>query len=156
MHYASMLTLRDIMTDDVVYVHPDTPLSEVVAILRTEGITGVPVVNREQVVGVVSASDILEFTEEGAMPDAFDQLEDPVELFDTYTAADLMTRKVRSLPPATTLAAAAREMVQSSVHRLLVMEHGKLIGIATSMDFLRALADGRVIDASEIAAARSD
>lgn len=143
-----MLTLRDIMTDEVVYVHPDTPVSEVVAILRTEGITGLPVVNREQVLGVISASDILEFTEEGSMPDGFDKLEDPVELFDTYTAGDLMTRKVRSLPPETTLAAAAREMVRSSVHRLLVMDHGKLIGIATSMDFLRAVADGKVVDAT--------
>lgn len=145
---SGMLTLRDIMTDEVVYVHPDTPVSEVVAILRAEGITGLPVVNREQVLGVISASDILEFTEEGSMPDGFDKLEDPVELFDTYTAGDLMTRKVRSLPPETTLAAAAREMVRSSVHRLLVMDHGKLIGIATSMDFLRAVADGQVVDAT--------
>lgn len=185
-----MLTLRDIMTSDVVYTAPDTPISEVVAILRTEGITGVPVLLRNRVVGVISASDILEFTQsdpdslEQPAPDSwdeteeaggsgielesgfswpdeeeeyteeFDELEEDVELASTYTAADIMTRNLCALPPDTPIRTAAQRMVRLGVHRLLVMEGGKLVGIVTSMDFLRAVADGR-LGAADLNAANS-
>jgi CBS domain-containing protein len=176
-----MLTLRDIMTSDVVYTNADTPLSEVVAILGTEGITGVPVVASGRVVGVISAADILEFTE--TSPHAVDQVpeeewgdvdrdmeqqleleapyaewEDPgdlsiespeleadVELYDTYTAGDIMTRKLTALPSSTDLVTAAKQMIRTGVHRVLVIDDGELVGIATSMDFLRAIAEGKII-----------
>ncbi len=178
----AMLTLRDIMTKDVVCVSPDTAIAEVVALLRTEGITGVPVMAQGRVLGVISASDILEFTqrepesldqpvvsnwddpdivaereielesgfadieeaEEEPLPEDFDELEEDLELFDAYTAADIMTRKLCALPSSTSLAAAARQMVRAAVHRLLVIDSGRLVGIATSMDFMRAVADGRL------------
>jgi CBS domain-containing protein len=174
-----MLVLRDIMTRDVVYVTPDTPITEVVSILSSESITGVPVLAANRVVGVISASDIVEFAgrndselESGReswddIDDAVereleaevspldreaaelaDQVEDSssddVEWFAEYTAADLMTRKLCSLPSATPLDRAAREMVRTGVHRLLVMDDSQLVGIATSMDFLRAIAQGEL------------
>jgi CBS domain-containing protein len=77
-----------------------------------------------------------------------DQIEDSskynVELFTEYTAGDLMTRKLCSLPSTTPLDQAARQMVRTGVHRLLVMDDGRLVGIATSMDFLRAVAQGHL------------
>jgi CBS domain-containing protein len=174
-----MLLLRDIMTRDVVHVTPDTPITEVVSILSSESITGVPVVAAARVVGVISASDIVEFagrneTELENAPENWDaiddelereleaelspleleaaeivdQLEDSskddVELFTEFTAGDLMTRKLCSLPSATPLDKAAREMVRTGVHRLLVMDGDQLVGIATSMDFLRAVAQGQL------------
>ena len=56
-----MLALRDIMTREVVAVTPDTPIADVVSLLSSESITGVPVVSLNKVVGVISASDIVEF-----------------------------------------------------------------------------------------------
>jgi CBS domain-containing protein len=174
-----MLALRDIMTREVVAVTPDTSITEVVSLLSTESITGLPVVSAEKVVGVISASDIVEFaggneasleTTNGNWDDIedegereleaeispqeieeaelVDQLEDSssddVEWFDEFTAADLMTRKLCSLPSSTPLDRAAKEMVRTGVHRLLVMDDNKLVGIATSMDFLRAVAQGQL------------
>jgi CBS domain-containing protein len=174
-----MLALRDIMTREVVHVTPETPITEVVAILSTESITGVPVIAANRVVGVISASDIVEFAgngdhqlEETTLPhdDIDDEIEDElalevsaldleeaeiadqfedssaddVELFEEYTAGDLMTRKLCSMPSATPLDRAAKEMVRTGVHRLLVMDGNQLVGIATSMDFLRAVAQGQL------------
>lgn len=173
------MVLRDIMTRDVVYVTPDTPITDVVSILSTESITGVPVLSANRVVGVISASDIVDFAgrNEGELENGqagwddiddemereleaelspleleeaelADQIEDSskhdVEMFAEYTAGDLMTRKLCSLPSATPLDKAAREMVRTGVHRLLVMDGDQLVGIATSMDFLRAVAQGHL------------
>lgn len=174
-----MMVLRDIMTSDVVYVTPDTPITDVVSILSSESITGVPVLSSNRVVGVISASDIVEFAgrnetelENGqeSWDDIDDEMEreleaemspldleaaeivdqiedsskDDVEMFTEFTAGDLMTRKLCSLPSATPLDKAAREMVRKGVHRLLVMDEDRLVGIATSMDFLRAVAQGHL------------
>ena len=173
------MVLRDIMTRDVVYVTPDTPITDVVSILSGESITGVPVLSADRVVGVISASDIVEFAgrnetelENGqeSWDDIDDEMEreleaemspqdleaaeivdqiedsskDDVEMFTEFTAGDLMTRKLCSLPSATPLDKAAREMVRKGVHRLLVMDEDRLVGIATSMDFLRAVAQGHL------------
>lgn len=174
-----MLALRDIMTREVVAVTPDTSITEVVSLLSTEAITGLPVVSRDKVVGVISASDIVEFAggnettleassitwddiddqaereleaeislleiEEAELVDQLaDSSGDNVEWFEEFTAADLMTRKLCSLPSSTPLDRAAKEMVRTGVHRLLVMDNNKLVGIATSMDFLRAVAQGQL------------
>lgn len=170
-----MLALRDIMTRDVIHVTPDTPINDVVSILSTEQITGVPVVSSGRVVGVISASDIVEFAARSdaafdGQPESFDAIDAEVEyeeeaemasydpedadlarafedvtemaVFESYTAGDLMTRRLCSLPSSTPLDEAARAMVRTGVHRLLVMDDNKLVGIATSMDFIRAIADG--------------
>lgn len=58
-----MLRLRDIMTPEPVTVGPETTLRDVIDLFAERSITGVPVVTGSgQVVGVVSASDILSFT----------------------------------------------------------------------------------------------
>lgn len=174
-----MLVLRDIMTREVVHVTPETPIAEVVSILSTESITGVPVLVSNRVVGVISASDIVEFAgrSDTALEDesdAWDEIDeeieheieadmspaeieveelneqfsdanfDDVEIFNEFTAGDLMTRKLCAMPSSTPLDRAAREMVRTGVHRLLVMDDNKLVGIATSMDFLRAVAQGQL------------
>ena len=174
-----MLALRDIMTREVVAVTPDTRITDVVSLLSSESITGVPVVASNKVVGVLSASDIVEFAggndtsldnPQVAWDDIDDEMEmeleadmspqdleeaelaeqledsssDDVEWFKEFTAADLMTRRLCSLPSSTPLDRAAREMVRIGVHRLLVMDNDKLVGIATSMDFLRAVAQGQL------------
>ena len=56
-----MPKLSEIMSEDVVTVTPETSLREAIEVLRAEGITGVPVVSGETVVGVLSVNDVLEF-----------------------------------------------------------------------------------------------
>ena len=56
-----MLRLRDIMTTHVVSLFPDQTLREAMDVLVGRHVTGAPVVSRGRVVGVLSATDILEF-----------------------------------------------------------------------------------------------
>lgn len=54
-------SLNVIMTDRVVTVKPQTTLRELVGILRDENVSGAPVVSGDRVIGVVSATDLLDF-----------------------------------------------------------------------------------------------
>jgi CBS domain-containing protein len=174
-----MITLRHIMTPDVITVAPDTPLAEVAQLMATEGISGVPVVSTGRIVGVVSASDIMDFSasdmgergehgrggvfdnypEDGdaGVPAFFidpwpgsgtngsdDDDDDADDPYGEFTAADIMTRTLFALTPETAVEEAASFMVQRGIHRVLIVEDGRLAGIATSMDFVRLVADQRV------------
>ena len=57
-----MLKLRDIMTRDVVTVAPDLSIRDAMELLTQRGIGGVPVVAGRDVVGVISLSDLVQFT----------------------------------------------------------------------------------------------
>ena len=55
-----------------------------------------------------------------------------------------MTQTVCSLSSTQPIAAAAEYMKTAGVHRLLVVDQGKLVGIITSTDIARAVADHRL------------
>lgn len=56
-----MPTVKEIMTEDVAEVEPGMTLREALEVLRAEEVSGAPVVAGGEVVGVLSATDILEF-----------------------------------------------------------------------------------------------
>ncbi len=72
-----MTTLRDVMTADVVTVEPGMSLRDAIEVLRKWGVSGAPVVASGRVLGVVSATDLLEFeaTEPGVPTDRPGQVE---------------------------------------------------------------------------------
>lgn len=61
-----MLKVRDVMTADVVTVSPETTLREAMELLAARHVSGAPVVSAGQVVGVVTADDLMSFA--SAMP----------------------------------------------------------------------------------------
>jgi CBS domain-containing protein len=56
-----MLRVRDIMTTDTVTVPPELTIREAMAVLATRHVSGAPVVASGKVLGVVSASDLIDF-----------------------------------------------------------------------------------------------
>jgi CBS domain-containing protein len=62
------------------------------------------------------------------------------EAFDQFTVRDIMTRAVFSVRPESTLEQLARFLLRARIHRALVMDRGKLVGIVTTFDVLRAVA----------------
>ena len=63
-----------------------------------------------------------------------------------HTVADVMTHNVCSLPPTTRVDTAADFMRRAAIHRVLVMEHDKLLGIVTLKDIADAVADHRLTE----------
>ncbi len=87
----------------------------------------------------------------------FDAMSEPgMDALDEYTVADAMTTTVKTIGPDETATAAARLMQQAGVHRLLVMDRGKLAGIISTTDLNRAVAEGRLPDIAPVADTRAD
>ena len=68
----------------------------------------------------------------------------PAVDFDTKTVSHVMTRRVRSMPPDTAVSWAADCMRCERIHRVLVMENDRLLGIVSVSDIARAVAEHRL------------
>lgn len=62
------------------------------------------------------------------------------DVLEEHTAGELMTRTVVALPPETDAREAARFMLRTGVSRVLVMKDSKLMGMVTTTDFVKAVA----------------
>jgi CBS domain-containing protein len=56
----------------------------------------------------------------------------------------IMTRRIETVSKSTSIREAARKMVDKEMHHLVVMEQGKLVGIISSMDFVKVVAQGQL------------
>jgi len=65
------------------------------------------------------------------------------DLLGEHTVAEAMSRRLWTIGPEQTIRAAARRMRQRDIHRLLVMEGPRLVGIVTTSDVTRAVAEGK-------------
>ncbi|HXY30200.1 MAG TPA: CBS domain-containing protein [Gemmatimonadaceae bacterium] len=63
---------------------------------------------------------------------------------DEHTVSEVMTRAVRALPPTADILQAAEMMRKSAIHRVLVIEGKRLVGIVTTSDITRAVAEHRI------------
>ncbi len=147
------LTAGDYMRTELVVLGPDTSLATAARLFNRRHISGAPVVDGEgRPLGVVSLTDLMEAGKGGAKHTGkplyylLDHGErDFVGMFTDELVgppgevADVMTDFVLSVGPKTPLLQAVRLMVADGVHRVLVVEGGKLVGILTSMDVMRAL-----------------
>ena len=132
--------VRDVMTTDVVTVHPDASFKAVVRLLAEHGVDGAPVVDEDgTVLGVVSGSDLTCHEEE---PPRLASLlgrsaRQHVRKSRGRTARDLMSCPARTIDPSSAVCAALSEMARTRVGRLVVVEDGRLVGILTRSDVLR-------------------
>lgn len=139
------MKIRELMTTQVVRVRSDATLKEVAATLLEHGISGVPVIDEsERVVGVVSEADFL--AKEQGEPDASSGFRtlisiggpEPDERLQARTAGEAMSSPALTVRPDEEVSEAARRMGEAKVNRLPVCEGGKLVGIVTRADFVRA------------------
>lgn len=168
-----MLTVRDLMRTELVTVRDDMTVRELAALLADEGISGAPVTNSSgEVVGVVSAKDILHAASEGIplqdtaidLPDQdwFDEMsyvdaQTPApevnwemvwpnaEGLDRRTVGEIMNRRRLGVDPSTPVEELAKYMTERAIHRSLVMVGDTLVGIVTTYDVLRAVARGKLV-----------
>ncbi|MFA0761485.1 MAG: hypothetical protein HZLCBSQH_001593 [Candidatus Fervidibacterota bacterium] len=114
---------KDIMTTRVVTVKPSTPIPEAARLLVRRKISGVPVVDEKdktKVVGILTEADLL------AAPAG------------AKTVAEVMRKRVISVSPETPIDEIAAILVKRKIKRVPVLEGGKLVGIVSRIDVLRA------------------
>lgn len=147
----SELTAKDIMQRYVLTVDPQMTVQEVMQLFLDRQITGAPVVNEDdRLVGVISQTDLLRHQRKAApaaqAPAYYHESDGEVLVSHLRIEAPTSTRVQEIMTPATFMTEEdtpvremARFMLRRHVHRIIVTRDGKLAGIVTSMDLLRAL-----------------
>jgi len=144
----------DVMTTNVITVEPDTAVQELATLLSDRGISGVPVLDRDnRLVGVVSEGDLLHRAETGTERRTqrrrsrwLDNFASDQEAARDYvkahgrTVREIMTRDVISVSDTTELADIATLLETRRIRRVPVVRDGQLVGIISRANLVRALA----------------
>ena len=147
----------DVMTPNVVTVRPETSVIDAIKLMLQDQISGLPVVDKSgQVKGIVTEGDFLRRTELGTERKRKRWLEWLLGpgLADEYVHShgrkveDVMTTDVRAVGPDVSLDEVVQLMERYRIKRVPVVESGRLLGIVSRANLLRALgtiaADARV------------
>jgi CBS domain-containing protein len=145
-----MLMAKDVMTADVITVASDTTIRTVAELLVTQGVSGVPVLDKGVLVGIVTEGDLLHRPEIGtatrpvswwsrifrnkAVPAAAYSREHSTRV------VDLMTKNVITVEESTPIADIADLFGQRKIRRVPVVRGGKVVGIVSGANIVRALA----------------
>lgn len=144
----SMISVSDVMTTDVYAFARDTSIQSAVRVLTNRHLTGAPVLSESgQPVGVVTMGDLLDPDRERSFVNGYplfyrvadshlEELTDGVVTLQGLVS-DVMSPFVLSIQSSAHLVEAANRMIAEQVHRLLVMDDARLVGIVTSIDLLR-------------------
>lgn len=126
---ASRLHISSVMVKDVFTVPETMQLDEVAKLMLENGIGSVPVMNDDKMVGIVSKADFVTLATGIA--------------FDKITVKEIMSKKLTTVSPTERIIHARRQMLESHVGRLPVVEDDELVGMITSKDLMRAFIDFR-------------
>ena len=156
---------RDVMQRNVGIIDAGASLKELERAFDEAGVSGFPVVDGGRVVGVVSRTDVLHRLtgKSGSEPrlstfyadlanfeadlaterfaDAAARGGKPVE---QLRVSDLMTASLATVSPDATLEDVSRTLTEHKIHRVLVTDERMLVGVVSSLDLVRLVAEGRL------------
>ncbi len=119
------LRAMDAMTTKLVTVSPKETVLSAVKKMIDAGVGNILVVDKDGLVGIVTEKDII------SKIVAINQRPEKV------LVSKVMTRKVVTSTPNTSLQSIAREMIKSNIRRMPIIKSKKLVGIVTDKDLLR-------------------
>jgi CBS domain-containing protein len=153
-----MATVREYMDPDPPTVTPDATVEEVARLLGENELPGVAVVDADgRVVGVVTENDLVIGDEEGDLHiphyielfgglvflEPFRRFEQRMKKAVAATAEQMMTADPRTVGPDDDVHEAAHVIVETGHNRIPVVEGGRLVGVISRADVVRALAAGQ-------------
>jgi acetoin utilization protein AcuB len=133
------MLVADVMQAAVLTITPKTTLPEAVRLVQHRGIRHLPVVEDDQLVGIVSDRDLKRAM---ASPATSLEAHELRYLLDAVTVDEIMTHAVITVGRMFPIEEAARLMVKEKVSALPVTERGRLIGIVTETDVLELFVRG--------------
>lgn len=117
------MIVRNVMHKDVVTIRPNLSLREASKIMSKFGIGSLVVVEDENLVGIITSTDIIKAIAEG-------------KDVDNTLVSEVMSKDVITVDPDESLEEAVEKMMERNIKRLPVVEGGKLIGIITASDII--------------------
>lgn len=139
------MRVRDVMSGDPITVDPEAPLGTAMAVMRSKEIRHLPVIDDAgQLVGIIADRDLRNAGFAPAIAEhlslrAQRRLRGLSGALEDLRVKDMMTWGVETTHPEATIAHAAGVMLEKRLGSLPVLENGKLVGILTQRDMLRAV-----------------
>jgi CBS domain-containing protein len=150
--------VSEYMDPDPLSVRPDASVEEVARVLGENELHGVPVTEEDEtVVGIVTEDDLVIGDDEGDLHipayielfgglvflEPFRRFEQRMKKAVAATAAQMMTADPRTVGPGDDIHEAAHVIVETGHNRVPVVEDGRLVGVISRADVVRALAAGQ-------------
>jgi CBS domain-containing protein len=140
---------RDVMTTDVVSVEAGTPVLQAAQLMLQKRISGLPVIDKGKLVGIVTEGDFLRRSELGTQrrrPRWLEFLVGPGRLAAEYVRAcgrkvdEIMSTDLHVVTADTPLDEVVQLMEKRCIKRVPIVENGKMIGIVSRANLMLALA----------------
>ena len=131
-----MKTVGDVMVSPAVTVKPQDSLHNVLTLCQRRQIRHLPVVENEQLMGIVTDRTLREAS---THPAVYNLLLDLLASLDRGAVEQIMVREVVTVAPDTPVREAAKLMRERNIGCLPVVRGGKVVGIVTTSDLLALL-----------------
>lgn len=142
------MKVKDVMKTNVITVFPDTTYFEAAKLIYKNNFSGIPVVDHNyKIVGIISEKDLFKafypnYIEFVKNPETYINQEEqeknileiknnPISLY--------MSKNIITVSPETSVLSAGGIMLAHHIHRLPVVDKGKLIGIVSRKDIYKSI-----------------
>jgi acetoin utilization protein AcuB len=139
------MKVKDVMTKDPFTIDPEAPLATAIDVMRTKELRHLPVVDEAgQLIGIITDRDLRHAAFGPAVAEYLSaspqrRLRGIGETLENLRVRDVMTWVVVTTSPDASIPHAALVMTERRVGSLPVVDNGKLVGMLTERDVLRAL-----------------
>lgn len=129
--------VQDWMREHPVTIDPDATLSAAQELMLENEVRRLPVVERGELVGIITNSDILR-----QIPATVEEADDDTRLLLTQrTVREVMTYSPMTINPSATIQEAAERMLEYQISGLPVVRNNKVVGIITESDIFRLVVE---------------
>lgn len=133
------MRVADVMQTNLKTMNCRDTIGDAVSLLAESHVSGVPVLDDHgRLVGVLSSSDILIALAEHQDPESREKV------FEETLVQEVMTPRPQTVTPDALVKDAAQRMLYLEVHRLFVEQEGRLLGVVSTTDLVRAVVAARV------------
>jgi len=152
-------TAGEIMRRALVFARPEQKLADIERMLVDNQITGMPVIDNHKLVGIISGSDlsrarVLAEAIDGQIRDELhwdethgdgfhhaepEKFEGVAVRFAALKVKDVMRTQVITCQLSTPIEKVAKTLIQNHIHRIIVVDADRPVGIITSLDLVRLL-----------------
>jgi len=131
--------ISKIMTTDVITLKHKDNLETAEVLFKKHHIRHIPVVSKDQIIGMLSYTDLLRIS----FADAVDEDEQNVDsvVYNMFTIEQVMAKNLTYVSPNATIKEVAEILAKKEFHALPVVENNVLVGIVTTTDLMNYLLD---------------